>query len=233
MKSGTSAESLTLEDKKIRYFFNRLGRVYGASFKVQYPNGKALQDAYEEWGECITELNRPQMDAGFKKLTQAMCDDPKAWKFPNIAATVNLCKPKPEDFGMPDAYDAWQEVQNHSHEPLQHSWSHRAVFIAGQYTKWFDIRNATSLDEQRTIKKRFEKEYQRVVMRMFITGSEQPVEALEHQNVELTPFEKSMHHNEQIQQQVMEQQGINPQGGRAQYLSRLKAMGISTAREEA
>nr|MDT0251533.1 hypothetical protein [Endozoicomonas sp.] len=209
-------------------------RVYGASFKVQYPNEKALQDAYEEWGECIAELNRPQMDAGFKKLTQTMSDDPKAWKFPNIAATVNLCKPKPADYGMPEPYDAWLEVQKHSHEPLQHSWSHRAVFIAGQYTHWFDIRNATSPGERRELQKRFEKEYQRVVMRLFITGSDQPHEALENQNVELTPVEMSQRHNENIQKEIMEQQGINPQGGRSQYLSRLKAMGLSTAsRDEA
>ncbi len=82
------------------------------------------------------------------------------------------------------------------------------------------------------MKKRFEKEYQRVVMRMFITGSEQPVEAIEHQNVELTPFEKSVRHNEQIHQQVMVQQGINPQGGRQQYLNRLKALGLSTGNRD-
>lgn len=226
--SGKSHESPTLQEKKIGYFFNRLGRVYGSAFKVQYPNNKALQEAYQEWGQDIADLNRPQMDAGFQKLRRAMTDDPQAWKFPNIAAVIHLCKPKPEDFGMPDLHDAWLEVQNHSHEPLQHNWSHRAVFIAGQYTKWFDIRNATSRDEQRSIQKRFEKEYQRVVMRMFITGSDQPVEAIEHQNVELTPFEKSVRHNDQIQQQVMVQQGINPQGGRRQYLNRLKALGLST-----
>ena len=230
--SGKSHESPTLQEKKIGYFFNRLGRIYGSAFKVQYPNDRALHEAYQEWGLDIADLNRPQMDAGFQKLRRAMTDDPQAWKFPNIAAVINLCKPQPEDFGMPDLHDAWLEVQNHSHEPLQHSWSHRAVFIAGQYTKWFDIRNATSPDEQRTMKKRFEREYQRVVMRMFITGSEQPVEAIEHQNVELTPFEKSVRHNDQIHQQVMVQQGINPQGGRRQYLNRLKALGLSTGNRD-
>ncbi len=221
---GTAPDTLAV--KQIRYFLFRLKRIYGAAYKVQFPNQTAEANAIEEWGEHITRLSRPQMDAGFGKLKTATTEDPERWKFPRIGAVINLCKPTPADLGLPEEYDAWQEVQNHSHEPLEHSWSHRAVFIAGQYTRWFDIRNATLPEQRREIKKRFYREYQRVMMRLFITGSEMPMEALENQSVDLTPLEKSQRHHEQQLLDTMKQQGIDPNGGRKTFLNGIRQLGL-------
>lgn len=127
---------------------------------------------------------------------------------------------------MPPEDRAWQEVERHSHEPLEHDWSHRAVYIAGHYTGWFDIRNEEHPMRRENLRKKFRMEYHRIVMRVFTTGNLEPPQALENQNTELSTAEKARRHNEQMLHKTMERQGINPRSGRSEYLQRMKDLGI-------
>ena len=182
--------------------------------------------AKKEWWDHIVPLGKQQMDAGFSRLQELMTSHPDRWRWPDIAGTISLCQPKPEDFGMPSFERAWHEVTQHCHEPLEFSWSHRAVYLAGHYTGWFELRNSTDKKELRALKQKFIEEYHRVVMRKFMTGHVEPQQALTYEGVELSLQEKAQRHNEQQLKTTMSRQGINPHGGRKEYLQRLKAIGI-------
>ena len=95
----------------------------------------------------------------------------------------------------------------------------------------FDLRNEHDRRQRRALKEKFRTEYQRVLMRKFMTGHVEPHQALEHHGValsevELSVVEKSQRHHEQQLRQAMQQQGINPNGGRREYLQGLKALGV-------
>ena len=200
--------------------------MYGANYKIRYVKTSDEDVAKGEWAQHIIPLGKAQIDAGFTQLRERMVQNPDRWRWPDIAGTIALCQPKPEDFGMPPAEQAWQEVEGHSHEPMEHNWSHRAVYIAGHCTGWFDLRNEHDRRQRRELKEKFRTEYQRVLMRKFMTGHVEPHQALEHHGVELSEVEKSQRHHEQQLRQAMQQQGINPNGGRREYLQGLKALGV-------
>ncbi len=215
-----------LETKTVNYFFFRLKRVYGTNFKVRFVKESDERIAKNEWAEQIIKLSRPQIDGGFARLKELMTSHPDRWRWPDIAGTISLCQPKPEDFDMPPMERAWHEVTQHCHEPMEHSWSHRSVYLAGHYTGWFELRNTEDRKALRNLKEKFVEEYHRVVMRKFMTGHVEPQQALTHEGAELTVQEHARRHNEQQLKTAMSQQGINPHGGRKEYLQRLKAMGI-------
>ena len=216
----------TLDGKVVNYFFFRLKRTFGADYKVKFPNERTENTAKAEWHDQISQLTRPQIDSGFTRLRQVMTEEPEKWRFPNVAKAIQLCKPRPEDYGMPPVDRAWREVEEHSHEPLEHNWSHQGVYIAGHYTGWFDIRNEENSFQRQTLKKKFIIEYHRVVLRIFTTGQVEPTQALEHQQTSLSETEKSNRYHQQQLERTMIQQGIHPKAGRDKSRQRLQSLGF-------
>ncbi|OED40255.1 hypothetical protein ACH42_17235 [Endozoicomonas sp. (ex Bugula neritina AB1)] len=210
----------------MNYFFGRLKKIYGPNYKIRYVKESDENIAKKEWWDHITPLGKQQMDAGFLRLQEMMTSNPDRWRWPEIAGTISLCLPKPEDFNMPTYERAWHEVSQHCHEPLDYNWPHRGVYLAGHYTGWFALRNTEDKVELRKLKEKFVEEYHRVIMRKFMTGHVEPQQALTHEGAELSLQEKTKRHHEQSLKTTMNQQGINPHGGRREYLQRLKDIGI-------
>jgi hypothetical protein len=50
-----------------------------------------------------------------------------------------ICKPKPEDFGLPEVKKAYMEACMAPSPKAKHKWSHPAVYHAGKATGWFEL----------------------------------------------------------------------------------------------
>ena len=57
-----------------------------------------------------------------------------------------LCRPKPEDFGLPEVKKAYIEACMAPSPKAKHKWSHPAVYHAGVSTGWFEL--ATFAEDQ-------------------------------------------------------------------------------------
>ncbi|GLP95315.1 replication protein P [Paraferrimonas sedimenticola] len=77
----------------------------------------------------------------------------------NPAEFVELCKPQPEDVGLPSRENAFKEFCRHGRWPADHKWSHAAVYVAGQRVGHFAL---THTNERDSIA-RFNKRYDEVV----------------------------------------------------------------------
>ncbi len=228
---STNQPLTELQQQAVEYFFARLRRTYGPNYKLHYSTSKAEAEAKAEWSRHIGDLQRPQIDAGFKKLREERISDPKAWRWPDIPAIVKLCQPTAQDLGMPNEHQAWHEIQHHCHHPMDYNWSHKAVYLAGHYTGWFDIRNATDKKERAALFYRFREEYQRIIQRVFITGQIDPPEALEDKHTELTEAEKAQRLSEQQRRQQQQAQGIPEKLSHQGFKQQMKALGFLKNKE--
>ena len=204
-----------------------LKRAYGTTYRQQFPRESDERLAMQSWYNEIAVLSRPAMDSGFNRLKQCMINEPDRWRWPSVAGFIGLCRPTPGMLGLPLVEVAWKEVIDHCHEPLEHPWSHRAVYLAGHFTGWFQIRNTSKDFERQQNQKRFWREYQRLVDRLAVMGSLEDTPLMEDGSEPLTAFEKTDRYHEQRMGQIMEDQGINPKGGREEFLKRARALGLS------
>ena len=112
---------------------------------------------------------------------------------------------------MPTLATAWREANEHTRQPTDHGWSHRAVYLAGREAGWHELRNAGTAEECREVKRKFGAAYQALVNRECLGLPLEDQLAIEHR------FDPAIHSN-QLQQKAMKDQGIDPldsQGARA------------------
>ena len=134
-----------------------------------------------------------------------------------VEFVYEFCFPTPEEIGLPTELKAWQEANDHAHEPAQWRWSHRAVYLAARFTGWFELRRQSSPESIRATRKKFNEKYQELVSALAKGKELEPVKSLEYLN---DPKARS----EQELKTTMEDQGINPGGGRAEFMKRFGGM---------
>ena len=100
--------------------------VYLASYKTQLLN--ALSETGIGSGEMIA-LGMERARADEKPF------------LPSPGQFCKWCQPTPEDYGMPSAFDAFQEALKKSgqHQTVRDPWSHNAVYLAAKNTGFFEL----------------------------------------------------------------------------------------------
>ncbi|MGI9273854.1 MAG: replication protein P [Endozoicomonas sp.] len=220
-----------LQIRAVNYFFAKCQRLYAGTFKARFPTPEDEHRAKQEWAQSIAPLTRADIDTGFKRLRQQLVDTGKQAAWPGIPAVIRACHPTPADLGLPEPDQAWQEITEHCRDADQHTWSHRAVFMAGHYTSFRDIRNAPNLAQLERLRQKFYVQYQTMVKRVATGDDLYQAEELQQQSG-LSDTERSRHYHEQQHREVMRTQGISTSEGRDLSMERLKNMGFMQAREE-
>ena len=166
-------------------------------------------------------LSCEDIDRGMQKLKPLMVSGNKDFQWPNVPRIAALCQPQPEDFGMPTLEQAWSEAEANSHAVDKHHWTHTAVREAGRRTGWFDIMGAVSEQRRKRLRETFERHYCYLVKRVMngkeIKTAPHLIESDSNKAAKSTA-EKSLSFNDHQHQEKMRHQGINPQGGRAEFL---------------
>ena len=220
-----------LQVRAVNYFFAKCHRLYAGTFKARFPTPEDEHRGKQEWAQSITPLTRGDIDAGFKRLRQQLIDSGQQPAWPGIPAVIRACHPTPADLGLPEPDQAWKEITEHCRDADQHTWSHRAVFMAGHYTGFRDIRSAPNLAQLERLRQKFYVQYQAMVKRVAIGDDLYQAEELQQQSG-LSDIERSRQINEQYHRAVMRQQGISTSEGRQGSMERLKNMGFMQDREE-
>lgn len=146
------------------------GRIINGVFselKNSFP-GQFLKYVKEIPGWEDHERKRLYSDDDFRRLTAkqiktGLTTACKGEFLPTIGRLISCCQPDLNELGLPDPEQAWQEACNHSHEVLQHPWSHEAVCLAGRRVGWHAIRSASGDIQVQRLKKIFTDAYQLLV----------------------------------------------------------------------
>ena len=177
-----------------------------------------------EWAGQVACLTQADIDRGIGKLKAKIVGGERDYQWPNIPQAASLCQATPEDFGLPSLDMAWAEAEANAHHVDKHNWSHEIVRIAGKRTCWFDIMRAVNETRRRELKKRFQQhlEYlmERVMKDLPLEGGTLRLESDQQKSV----AEQNHDYHSQKQRTEMKSMGINPDGGRAEFLKRMKGM---------
>lgn len=107
-------------------------------FSSMYQTKKQVVEAAPIWAIGLMEakLTPKQISYG---LTKAITNT----KFcPDLPAFIALCKPSPEDMGLPSLADAYEEACSRSHPGnSDRQWSHLAVYHAAKQVGQFELRS--------------------------------------------------------------------------------------------
>ena len=137
----------------VNELFRRLRGIFPA-WRQAWPSTEALDAAKAEWIKEFADANirtLEQIEFGIQK-----CRKLKKPFAPSVGEFIGMCTPGPEDFGMPQAGNAWIEA-------LIGVYSHDGVRIAANETGIFDLRCAKQ--EDKGLRERFDRNYAIVIRR--------------------------------------------------------------------
>lgn len=207
------------------------GRIINGVFlelKNSFP-GQFLKYEKQIAGWEDHERKRLFNDEDFRRLTArqiktGLTTACKGEYLPTIGRLIQCCQPDLNELGLPDSEQAWQEACNHSHEVLQHRWSHEAVYLAGRRVGWHAIRSAGGDIQVQRLRKIFSDAYQQLVDDT-IRGADLRGEAI----AALTDMrrqseeEKATRYAHFLMGKELEKQGIPRRMSGAEALKRMKA----------
>ena len=208
----------------VNLFYARIKSVYGSKYKVTFPSIEDERLSRREWAGQVMNLTPDDIERGICKLKPLMVSAEKEYQWPNVPMIAALCQPQPEDFGLPTLENAWAEAQMNSHQVERHPWSHEAVRVAGKRTGWFEIMSCVDDYRRRTLREQFERHY-RYLTREAMNGNvidDAPMLLESDQGKNKNLSEQALEHAERQHTAVMKSMGINPAGGRAEFLKWMK-----------
>jgi len=128
-------DSIPIETKAhVNMIFARFMAIYGHKFKSCFETENEIRIAKREWALSLRGY-------GERELVMAIdhCKAQLAW-MPTISEFLEIVRTKTGDFGLPSCRVAYEEACFHALHPLEHKWSHPAVYQAGRATGWFELR---------------------------------------------------------------------------------------------
>jgi len=125
-------------------------------FDKAFPDMRNVEMLASEVAAMLRGLTRQQIAKGL--------DRAKRREFmPGPGVLAELCKPHPEDFGMPSAQAAYLEAcRQLAKSPQYRKWTHPGVYIAYVATTAYVLKSET----ERQAFPKFEREYQAVINRV-------------------------------------------------------------------
>lgn len=148
-----------------------------ASLCSQHPAWRSFLKSEQEIGEYKRQLVLAMMENGINKPEmlklgiQKSRRNAKPW-MPGVGEFVSWCQPQPEDYGLPSAQEAFQEVNQHiwgyrMNSGNPHNWSHPAVYWAAIQTPSHE-RSHMACDQWRKI---YERSYE-IAVRNVMNGQD-------------------------------------------------------------
>jgi len=109
--------------------------IYGHKFKSCFESETEIRIAKREWALSLRGYGERELVAAIDH-----CKAQLAW-MPTISEFLDILRQHTGDFGLPGARAAYEEACHHALHPLEHHWSHPAVYQAGRATGWFELRS--------------------------------------------------------------------------------------------
>ncbi|WP_225307554.1 replication protein P [Nitrincola iocasae] len=126
---------IPLETKAhVNMIFARFMAIYGHKFKSCFETQNEIRLAKREWALSLRGYAEADLVAAVNR-----CKETLAW-MPTVSEFLTILRSINGDFGLPAPYAAYQEACQYAADPLAHSWSHVAVYLAGKETGWFRLR---------------------------------------------------------------------------------------------
>lgn len=136
--------------------FARFMAIYGHKFKSCFETEEEIRIAKREWALSLEGYSEAELVAAVDR-----CKETLAW-MPAIAEFLALLSQVRGGDGLPSAREAYVEACLHADHPLEHGWSHDAVYRAGRETGWFALRS----EEETLVFPRFRYVYEQLCQRV-------------------------------------------------------------------
>lgn len=87
-----SQDITTVQKQAIKYFYERLSRIYKAEFRRQLPDDASERKSKAEFGGLIMNISLQMMDKGLSALHAELGDPDSTYRFMKLDAIIELVK---------------------------------------------------------------------------------------------------------------------------------------------
>ena len=140
---------------RIDQLFIRMQVNYGHIWSSRFGTDELMRAGKAEWAGALSRCSDQRLEIGISRCFG------EYGKPPSMTEFVRCCLPTLEEFDLPHQEEAYREACLKSHNPngpkVIGSWSHAAVYLAGQSTGWHDLQCSLM-----GVQKRFDKTYLRL-----------------------------------------------------------------------
>ncbi len=192
-----------------------LADAFPSQFHRAYPDEKARSRARSIWAEALKDIAPKDIKFAAERVL-------KRKRFlPSIADVREISRMRYyEQSGLKDPLQAYQEACNAEPQTMAYNWSHVAVYLAARETGWMTLRG----EEQKIAFPQFERNYSAFCERVLV-GEDLLAEMQSRlDSPQAKTAEVAWQQSEQQQQQQMAAQGIDPEGGREEFLKLRKQL---------
>ena len=203
-----------------------INRLFSA-LKTSHPfQIRSILKDVPEWETVMKRdlIAHPDFQLMTAEQIKAGLDKAKAREFmpTNAHQFVELCRQTPQDLGLPSEMEAFSEAGSKSHDPMNQSWSHKIVCLAGR-NLWHNLRSSCSQFEHDTVRKQYIANYRTLVARM-VSGcdiaADVPMQIEDHRG---TAIEAERAGNIALRNELIEK-GIPEKMSRDDAMARMRAM---------
>ncbi|MCL6417408.1 hypothetical protein MIB92_17240 [Aestuariirhabdus sp. Z084] len=193
----------------VNVLFTLLEDAFPTKFKHAFRTAEDRQRAQRVWMSSL-KVFPPQL------IVEVAREAIKTSKyFPDLAEIYQQCRAAYSRHGLKEPLQAYYEACNSPQQNLGYGWSHMAVYLAARDTGWPTLRG----EEQRFAFPLFEKNYELWCNRVLEGEDLNALVANALENPRFAALDTEQDRiAQQQQQQRMQQQGINPEGGRQAFL---------------
>ena len=134
----------------INEMFTKFQLAYHNQFHKAFANDQQLTMAKQLWLNSLCDLPAERISAGTGRAIKA------SEYLPTVHSIRKFCDPRPEELGLPDAYNAYLEACRAASPKAEQRWSHPAVYLAGKASDWFFLAGAIESKALPVFKRNYE-----------------------------------------------------------------------------
>ncbi len=197
----------------INAVFAKLEAAFPLKYRRAFPSVEQENVAKAQWLETLKAFTPARIVRAAQKAIET------TRFFPDLADIRELCRLKYDEYGLKEPLQAYYEACNAGSQSRDWPWSHPAVFLAAQASGWLLIRG----EPQEQAYPVFERNYE-ILCNRVLNGEDLEAEILQglENQAGKARLRASLEAADVRQQQQMRELGVNPEGGRAEFL-KLKA----------
>nr|WP_283777849.1 replication protein P [Sansalvadorimonas sp. 2012CJ34-2] len=193
----------------VNFTFMLMRDAFPQQFINAFPSQDSRDRARSLWAKGLADLH-PQL------IKKAAIKSIKESKFlPSLSALRQLCETRYEDLGLKDPLQAYYEACRATNRTREGFWSHLAVYLAAKETGWQLLEG----EPQNVALPVFERNYE-ILCNRIVAGENlegEMFKALEN-HAQMDELRKAQIAAEKKLRKDMKQHGINPDGGRDEFL---------------
>jgi hypothetical protein len=134
----------------INQMFTEFQLAYHNQFHKAFPDDQKIIMAKQLWVKTLCDLSPKRIMMGTRRAIK------ESEYLPTINSVRKLCEPKPEELGLPDAYNAYLQACRAASPKIEQNWSHPIVYLAGSASDWFFLSSSIEAKAFPVFKRNYE-----------------------------------------------------------------------------